>query len=64
MVESPVYDMILQEGMLRGRQEGLYEGLINARLETARNMKKRGMENQFIAEMTGLSLEEVQKMRV
>ncbi len=42
------------------RQEDEYR----KEVETARNMKIRGMENQFIAEMTGLTLEEVQKIRL
>ncbi len=42
------------------RQAGEYR----KEVETARNMKIRGMENQFIAEMTGLTLEEVQKIRL
>jgi len=64
VVESPVYDMILQEGMLKGRQEGLYEGLINARLETARNMLKEGEPIEKISRFTGLTLEELQKIRL
>jgi len=45
-------------------QKGIQKGGLSARIETARNMKKRGMENQFIVEMTGLTLEEVQKIRL
>ena len=35
---------------------------INKALEIAGNMKKKGLDNALIAEMTGLSLDEINKL--
>ena len=44
-----------KEGRLQGRQEGRQEG----RRETARAMKERGIDGTVIAEVTGLSAQEI-----
>ena len=43
-----------EEGRAEGREEGRAEGL----LETARNLKRMGMNVEFIAQATGLSVDE------
>ena len=43
-----------EEGRAEGREEGRAEGL----LETARNLKRMGMNVDFIAQATGLSVDE------
>ena len=40
-----------------GREEGRAEGIKEAKLETAKNMKARGISDDIIAECTGLSIE-------
>lgn len=35
-------------------------GLAESKIEIARKMKSKGMDNQFIAEVTGLSNEEIE----
>jgi predicted transposase/invertase (TIGR01784 family) len=45
-----------------GRQEGLAEGQAKTQLEIARKMKKMGMPVSQIAEVTGLSLETVERL--
>lgn len=51
------------EGMLKGRTEGRMEGRIEGRMEgkkeVARAALKKGFRFEDIAEITGLSLEEV-----
>ncbi|TCW61018.1 hypothetical protein C5O22_08030, partial [Treponema sp. J25] len=43
-------------------KEGLMEGRIEERRETARRMKARGIELDIIAEVTGLSREEIEEL--
>ena len=54
------------EGRAEGLAEGLEKGLVEGRAEGIRtmvsNMKKEGLDNAFIAKMTGLSLEEVKDL--
>ena len=56
----------LAEGLTKGRAEGLAEGLTKGRdernLEIARKMKSRGMSFDEIAEMTDLTVEEIEKL--
>ena len=51
-----------EEGVEKGKQEGLEEGLIKGQYQTATNMKKKGIDLQTIADCTGLTLEEVEKL--
>jgi len=57
MKESAVYQEILQEG----RQEGLQEGLQRGKLEVARRLLQLDMSLAQVAQVTGLSEEELQK---
>lgn len=43
-----------------GREEGIEEGI----KETARNMLKKGLAHELIAEVTGMQLEEISKMQL
>ena len=60
----------LEEGLEKGRAEGLEKGLEKGRaegklegiLETARKMKQKGMPDDLISEMTGLSADEIQNV--
>ena len=52
------------EGRHEGRQEGRQEGQHEAREETARNLIARTeMNDQMIAEISGLSVDEVSALR-
>jgi predicted transposase/invertase (TIGR01784 family) len=51
-----------QDLVQQGLQQGLLEGEKRKARETARKLKSRGMALQEIAELTGLSLEEVRKL--
>ena len=47
-----------KEGIQIGREEGRHEGI----LLTARNMKNKGYSSEDIAQITGLTLEEIYKL--
>ncbi|MDR1242881.1 MAG: hypothetical protein LBM00_08915, partial [Deltaproteobacteria bacterium] len=51
-----------QEGLQEGRQEGLQEGRQEEKLEVARNALRKKMDHNMIADLTGLSLEEVKRL--
>ncbi len=55
-----------EEGRFEGKEEGLKEGLAKGReegrLESARNLKKMGVDVQIIAQATGLSPEEIESL--
>jgi predicted transposase/invertase (TIGR01784 family) len=51
----------LQQGIFKGKQEGFYEGEKHKALSTARKLKEKGLSIPEIAEVTGLSIEEVEK---
>ena len=48
-----------QEGREEGRQEGLEEGAEKERLSNARKMKNKGLDYATIADITGLTSEEI-----
>ena len=50
----------MQEGMEKGMKEGKREGELNKAKEIARKMREKGMSADDIAEMTGLSVAEIQ----
>ena len=51
-----------EEGRKEGREEGMEKGSKNKALEVATNMKKFGMDNASICQLTGLTSEEVAKL--
>ena len=59
-----------QEGLEEGKKEGLKEGLEKgiqkgqreAIEKTVMNMKKKGLDNKFISECLGISLEDIKKL--
>ena len=53
----------LSEGEEKGKAEGLAEGKNEARCETARKMLINGFSVELICQMTGLSEEEVLKLK-
>jgi predicted transposase/invertase (TIGR01784 family) len=52
----------IQKGLQQGLQQGVFEGEKRKALATARKLKQKGMALVEIAEVTGLSIEEVQKL--
>lgn len=63
-----LYDPIVAEkakleGILEGEAKGKLEGKMEGKLEDARNAVKKGFSLEDIAEITGLPLETVQKLK-
>ena len=67
MIESPVYDMIKEEGIRKGLQEGLWKGMqkgrLEGKLEDARKMFLKGYGLEDIMDITGLSVQEIEKIK-
>ena len=57
------YASAIGEAEDKGRAEGREEGREEGRMETARAMLADGMETELIARLTGLSAEEVERLR-
>ena len=51
------------EGRVEGRAEGRVEGEENKALEIARNLLAEGSTFEFVQKMTGLPLDEIEKLR-
>jgi predicted transposase/invertase (TIGR01784 family) len=51
-----------KKGEAKGEAKGKAEGKAEEKIEIARNMKKRGLDAALIAEMTGLSIEEIKQL--
>ena len=56
------YEQGLEKGLEQGRAEGETAGQAAATLKLARNFKNAGISAEVIAENTGLSLEEIEKL--
>ena len=56
------YEQGLEQGLEKGRAEGETAGQAVATLKLARNFKNAGISAEVIAENTGLSLEEIEKL--
>jgi len=52
----------VQQGLQQGLQQGVFEGEKRKALVTAQKLKQKGMSLAEIAEVTGLSIEEIQKL--
>jgi predicted transposase/invertase (TIGR01784 family) len=67
MKESVTYQEILLEGMAegeaRGKAKGLVEGEVKAANQIALNMLHSGISIDLIAQFTGLSVEQIQKLQ-
>lgn len=59
MIEERGIKQGRKEGLQVGRKEGLQKGLLKGKLETARNMFKRGFDLRTVSEITGLSESEL-----
>lgn len=51
-----------EEGRAEGLAEGLAEGITKGKQEIALNMKNEGIDDTLIAKMTGLSIDEINKL--
>ena len=62
-LEEAQRDRGRQEGIQIGLQQGLQEGRQKAKLEIAGNMIRYGVDDDYIAKWTGLSIESVTNLR-
>ncbi|MEI0559930.1 hypothetical protein R4I99_14480, partial [Brachyspira intermedia] len=65
--EKNYFDILaLNEERIRGREEGLKEGIEqgekNKAISIAKNLKNAGIDIKIISENTGLSIEEIEKL--
>ena len=51
-----------EEGLNKGISQGISQGAEQAKIETAKNMLENGISKEIIANCTGLSHEEVEKL--
>lgn len=63
MRESTTYQWIIEEGLEEGRQQGLQEGQIEERHRVVLNLLNEGLSIDLISRVTGLSVEEIQKIQ-
>ncbi|MDX8394221.1 MAG: PD-(D/E)XK nuclease family transposase, partial [Mariprofundales bacterium] len=56
-------DTAFDDGKIEGKIEGIIEGEINGKIETAIKMQQKGYTIADIAELTGLTLEEIQQIK-
>ena len=52
----------IEQGIEKGKEEGITEGIKENQILTAKNMKNKNMDINLISELTGLSIEEVEKL--
>ena len=52
----------IEKGMQKGKLEGIKEGRIIEQLSMAKNMKKENIDIEVIKRITGLSIEEIEKL--
>jgi len=50
------------EGMAEGVAKGMEKGIAEAKAEDAKKMIAKGCDNAFIAEITGLSVEQIERL--
>ena len=63
MKESVIYQEILLEGLTEGEARGLAKGEANASNKIALNMLRSNMSIDLVAQFTGLTLKQVQKLQ-
>ena len=61
-IENSLKREWMEEGLAEGRIEGIKEGSYKRNIEIAKTMLEKGMNNELISEVTGLSIEEIKKL--
>ena len=52
-----------QEGLAKGMEKGRIEGLQEGRQEVILNMLKKNLDIKLVSEVTGVSIEEIKKLK-
>ena len=67
MIESPVYDWIVEEGLKKGIEKGLEQGLeqgiLNGKTDDAKKMLLKEFSIEDISDITGLSIEKILELK-
>lgn len=63
MEESVVYQEILLEGLTKGEAKGIAKGKVEAANQIALNMLRSNMSPDLVAQLTGLTLKQIQKLQ-
>ena len=63
IAENKGYEEGIEEGRIEGRAEGIEEGSKQKAYEIAKKMLKKGNSIEDIYDITGLSIEEIEKLR-
>ena len=63
-VERTLIDDSYQKGMEKGLEKGLEKGMKNGKIEIARKMLAKGMDEATVMDMTGLTAEEIKQMKL
>ncbi|MDR1150271.1 MAG: hypothetical protein LBJ93_01395 [Clostridiales bacterium] len=53
----------MEKGMKKGMEKGMERGREEREIEIARNSLKKGLDMCMISEITGLTIEEIKKLR-
>ena len=61
-IENSLKREWMEEGLAEGIKEGIKEGSYKRNIEIAKTMLEKGMNNELISEVTGLSIEEIKKL--
>ena len=62
-VKRTGYERGMQQGMQKGVQQGLQEGIQKEKIDIAKKLLSKHMSISDIAEITGLSKEEIEKLK-
>ena len=62
MIESPVYELIKQEGRQEGKQEGKQEGIFLGKLQTIKGFLENQVDWVSIKNSTGMCREEYERL--
>ncbi|TVL74554.1 hypothetical protein A9X77_11920 [Brachyspira hyodysenteriae] len=54
--------LMLNEERIKGMEEGMQKGIEQEKYSLARNMKNKNMDLNLISELTGLSIEKIEKL--
>jgi predicted transposase/invertase (TIGR01784 family) len=66
MIDSPVYDLIIQEGIEKGIEKGIEqgreEGAYQKACQTAKAMIRKGIDLHVKAEVTDLAFKDIERL--
>ena len=60
--EAAGYDKGLEQGLKQGLEQGIEQGEKNKTLELAKKMKAQGLDSDTIHKITGISIDEINKL--